>query len=136
MRVYSTQPLTQPTILSRTSRLTHPPVLQRGTKYLAYGPGVPAPWNANAIPPSDAVPPTPVTAKSKEFPNGVSGKDAPVKSVLPDARLYATWDYEPKDFKVPLVSATRRARGGTVQGGSGVISLALGPRGRSGSKIG
>lgn len=84
------------------------------------------------------MPPTPVTAKSKEFPNGVSGKgeDALMKPVLPDARLYATWDYEPKDFKVPLTSTVRRSRAGNIQGGSGVISLALGPRGRSGNKVG
>jgi hypothetical protein len=63
-----------------------------------------------------------------------SGKseDSPVKPVLPDARLYATWDYDPKDFRVPLRSTTQtRGRMGSVQGGSGVISLALGPRGKN-----
>ncbi|KAF9460465.1 hypothetical protein BDZ94DRAFT_1324056 [Collybia nuda] len=127
-----------PAILSRTSRLTHPPVLQRGSKHLVYGPGVPAPWNANTIPPSDAIPPTPMTAKLKEIPNGVGGKggDPPAKPVLPDARLYATWDYEPRDFKVPLTPTARRGRTGNAQSGNGVISLALGQRGRSGSKLG
>lgn len=121
-----------PAILTRTSRLSHPPVLQRGSKLLVYGPGVPAPWNANSPTPADANPP--LSAKLKEGINGTSGKseDSPVKPVLPDARLYATWDYEPKDFRVPLASTTRtRGRMGSVQGGSGVISLALGPRGKS-----
>jgi len=124
--------VSQPAILARTSRLSHPPVLQRGSKLLVYGPGVPAPWNAHTLTPADAVPP--MSAKLKEGINGISGKseDSLVKPVLPDARLYATWDYEPKDFRVPL-GPTLRARGrmGSIQGGSGVISLALGPRGKS-----
>jgi Wiskott-Aldrich syndrome protein len=75
-----------------------------------------------------------MSAKPKEGINGMSGKseESPVKPVLPDARLYATWDYDAKDFRVPLGSNTRaRGRMGSVQGGSGVISLALGPRGKS-----
>ena len=122
----------QPAILTRTSRLSHPPVLQRGSKLLVYGPGVPAPWNTNSATSADAAPP--MSAKPKEGVNGtnVKSEDSLVKPVLPDARVYATWDYDPKDFRVPLGSSTRsRGRMGSVQGGSGVISLALGPRGKS-----
>lgn len=75
-----------------------------------------------------------MSGKPKEL-NGLV-KEPAVKTVLPDARLYATWDYEPKDFRVPLVSAPRnRGRIGSVQGGSGVISLAgLSGKGRTVSK--
>jgi hypothetical protein len=120
----------QPAILARTSRLSHPPVLQRGSKLLVYGSGVPAPWNANSLMPADAIPPT--STKPKEGINGTGGKseDCQVKPVLPDARLYATWDYEPKDFRAPMASTRTRGRMGSVQGGSGAISLALGPRGK------
>ncbi|KAF8154078.1 hypothetical protein B0H34DRAFT_720219 [Crassisporium funariophilum] len=113
-----------PAILARTSRLSHPPVLYRGTKPLVYGTGIPAPWNANALPSADAVPPTPLTAKPKD-PAVTNGKDSPVKAAIPDARLYATWDYETKDFKVPLASLARgRGRIGSIQAsGSGMISL-------------
>ena len=92
--------LTQPTILARTSRLSHPPVLYRGPKPLTYGTGIPAPWNANPLPSTsnvDHMPPaTPLTAKPKD--SMVNGKDTPSKPNIPDARLYATWDYETKDL--------------------------------------
>lgn len=108
----------------------------RGPKLLVYGAGVPAPWNANALPPADAPPSTPATAKAKDkgAVNGLASKgEVLVKPALPDARLYATWEYEPKDFRVPLAPTVRnRGRMGSVQGGSGVISLALGPRARAG----
>ncbi|TFK37668.1 hypothetical protein BDQ12DRAFT_652775 [Crucibulum laeve] len=115
-----------PAILARVTRLGHPPVLHRGTKPLTYGGGIPAPWNANAIPPTgDAIPPTPVTAKPKDAANG---NDPLIKPVIPDARLFATWDFQQKDFKTPL-NGTRARRLGSMQvGGSGVISLGLGPR--------
>ncbi|RDB23589.1 Serine/threonine-protein kinase STY46 [Hypsizygus marmoreus] len=119
-----------PTIMARTSRLTHPPALQRGSKVLVYGSGVPAPWNANALPLAGALPATPAPGKAKDT-EGTRG-ESPIKPALPDARLYATWDYEPKDFRIPLVPTSRnRTRMGSVQGGSGVISLALGSRGKS-----
>jgi hypothetical protein len=120
----------QPAILTRTSRLSHPPVLQRGPKLLVYGPGVAAPWNANSPTPADVVPL--MSVKLKEGSGAMSGKaeDPSIKPVLPDARLYATWDYDAKDFRVPL-GATARTRGrmGSVQQGG--ISLALGSRGKS-----
>ncbi|PPQ90263.1 hypothetical protein CVT25_013088 [Psilocybe cyanescens] len=120
-------------ILARTSRLAHPPVLHRGSRPLIYGPGIPAPWNANAVSSgTDPVPPTPMASKPKDAPppNGSSSKDSPVKPVLPDARLFATWDYEPKDFKVPLAPVVRsRNRMGSMQAsGSGLISLPVSSR--------
>ncbi|KAF5376114.1 hypothetical protein D9615_007772 [Tricholomella constricta] len=104
------------TILSRTSRLTHPPPLQRGPKLLVYGGGVPAPWNANALPAAGEVPGTPaVGSRAKDSKDKDEG---PVKATLPDARLYATWECEVKDFRVPLVTRGR-GRMGSVAGGSG-----------------
>jgi len=112
-----------PTILTRTSRLSHPPVLHRGSKPLIYGSGIPAPWNANPLPSIDPIPSTPLAAKPKD--SMLNGKDLPPKPIISDARLYATWDYETKDFRVPLVPFARgRSRMGSIQAsGSGVISL-------------
>ena len=85
-----------------------------------YGSGIPASWNANAPPTIDARPSTPGVAKLKDKEKETA--DAAAKPVLPDARLYATWDYESKDFRIPLASTVRpRARMGPTQ--SGVISL-------------
>ena len=113
-------------------------MLYRGTKQLIYGNGTAAPWNANTAPLADAIPPTPIVGKSKDI-NGLTNgkvKEPPAKATLPDARLYATWDYEQKSFKVPLAPAPRnRGRMGSIQGGSGVISLGL-AGGRSGKKVG
>ncbi|KAG6852764.1 hypothetical protein C0991_009261 [Blastosporella zonata] len=77
-----------PPIVSRTNRLTHPPPLQRGTELLVYGTGVPAPWNANVLPPVDGA--------------GDEEKEKAVKAALGDARLYATWKVENKDFRVGI----------------------------------
>ncbi|KAG6898019.1 hypothetical protein C0992_007015 [Termitomyces sp. T32_za158] len=80
-------------IVSRVSRLTHPPPLQRGTKLLVYGNGVPAPWNANG------------PGGDKEEDEG-QGK----KSGLGDARLFATWEVEAKDFRVGIGPRRTRSR--------------------------
>ncbi|KAJ3512170.1 hypothetical protein NLJ89_g3678 [Agrocybe chaxingu] len=120
--------LSQPAILARTSRLSHPPILYRGTKPLIYGSGIPAPWNANAISVGgDAVPATPATSKPKDAP-GANGKDSPEKPILPDARLFATWDYDTKDFKAPLAPRGRARMGSMQASGSGVISLPMSSR--------
>ncbi|KIM41702.1 hypothetical protein M413DRAFT_444944 [Hebeloma cylindrosporum] len=119
-----------PAILTRTSRLTHPPVLHRGTKPLTYGSGIAAPWNANPVASApDAIPPTPLTSKPKDTPT-TNGRDTPAKPILPDARLYATWDYETKDFRMPLAPPPRgRGRMGSMQAsGSGVNSLPVASR--------
>lgn len=117
MTLFSTM---KPSIYTRTSRLTHPLPLQRGPKPLVYGSGIPAPWNANAPPTIDTRPSTPGAAKLKDKEKETA--DAAAKPVLPDARFYATWDYETKDFKIPLTSMVRsRTRMGPTP--SGVISL-------------
>ncbi|KAF9451317.1 hypothetical protein P691DRAFT_699504 [Macrolepiota fuliginosa MF-IS2] len=129
-----------PVVMNRTTRLAHPPVLHRGTKPLLYGRGIPAPWNSHATPPSDNpnVPATPIasTAKEKDRENG----EAPPKPLMPDAQLFATWDFETKDYKVPLPSAHRHRNQvrSAPSGSSGVISLPLNatPRTKSGPKHG
>ncbi|KAJ7075631.1 hypothetical protein B0H15DRAFT_916670 [Mycena belliarum] len=80
-----------PPIYARVTRLTHPPPLARGTTLLKYGSGVPAPWNA----PEDRAGDKDVT------------KEREAREVkIPDARVYATWEYETKDFR----TVTRRPR--------------------------
>ncbi|EAU87618.2 hypothetical protein CC1G_09715 [Coprinopsis cinerea okayama7 len=106
-----------PAILSRSTRLTHPPMLYRGSKPLVYGRGVPAPWNVAPLP-DPANPSTPSSSK----PNGKDKEtdpDAP-KPAMADALLFATWDYDKKDYRVPLPRHGSRNR---VAGGSGVITL-------------
>ncbi|THU97900.1 hypothetical protein K435DRAFT_857231 [Dendrothele bispora CBS 962.96] len=131
-----------PAILSRTSRLSHPGVLTRDGKQLTYGNGVPAPWNANAPLPDVSV--GAATKKDGQV-NGSATKDSTLSVVLPDARLYATWDHEPKDYRLPLSSTTRgraaRLGSGNTSGSSkmasgsgGMVSLTV--RGRSASKAG
>jgi Wiskott-Aldrich syndrome protein len=116
----------QPAILNRSTRLAHPPVLQRGSKPLVYGHGVAAPWNSNPIPPTDAngVPQTPIAAKSKD--NSVNGKadEETPKPAIPDALLFATWDYDSKDFRVPL--PRHRGRMGSIAAGGSSSSGASG----------
>ncbi|KAG6915093.1 hypothetical protein DXG01_013472 [Tephrocybe rancida] len=87
-----------PVIMMRTGRLSHPPPLQRGAKPLVYGTGVPAPWNANVLPPVDGT--------------GEEEKEKKEKAALGDARLYATWEVENKDFRVGI--APRRTRNNVV----------------------
>ncbi|KAF8259692.1 hypothetical protein EI94DRAFT_1750881 [Lactarius quietus] len=101
-------------VLSRITRLSHPAVLQRGSEKLTYGPGVPAPWNSD----KSSVPiPVPSMVKGKEqLTNGLTngkGKDGEKEPVLPDARLFATWEHEQKSFREPL-TVPRRARQGSV----------------------
>ncbi|KAJ7222465.1 hypothetical protein GGX14DRAFT_388267 [Mycena pura] len=71
-----------PPIYARVTRLAHPGPLSRGTKLLTYGPGVPAPWNA----PED------------KNPDAAKERDAR-EPRIPDARVYATWEYESKDYR-------------------------------------
>ncbi|EPQ55838.1 hypothetical protein GLOTRDRAFT_76055 [Gloeophyllum trabeum ATCC 11539] len=100
-------------VYTRTTRLTHPPVLMKGTQKLTYGPGMNAPWNSMAAP-------TPAggKAKDKDKDKEPEEKDEAPK-VLPDARFYATWDYEPKVFWDPIRGIPKRARQGSIQvGGS------------------
>ncbi|PPR02830.1 hypothetical protein CVT24_002227 [Panaeolus cyanescens] len=116
-----------PQIHTRTTRLSHPPVLHRGTKPLLYGAGIPAPWNMNALPDGPSAPGAPPPTPKDKDGGEKDSSDKAAKPLLPDARLYATWDHETKDFKVPLTShrpvAHGRSRLGSIQTGSGGITL-------------
>lgn len=77
----------------------------------------------------------------KKEANGVpNGKDpeAEQKS-LPDARLYATWNYEQKHFQEPLNAvAAKRGRMGSIQSGMSGSGTTMGippSRARSESKV-
>ena len=67
---------------------------------------------------------TPAPGKGKEtngMPNGKEkDKDKEAARPLPDARLYATWNYEQKRFEEPLMT---RRRVGSVAGGVGGVSM-------------
>ena len=103
---------------ARTVRINHPPVLQRGTQKLTYGPGVNAPWNASFSPVPAATPATNAGGKDG-MPNGKEKeKDAAPARPLPDARYYATWSYEAKRFDEPLPPAQMRRRMGSMAGAS------------------
>lgn len=114
----------QPPMHRRTTRLGHPPVLMRGSQKLLYGPPVNAPWNSS-IQPSAATPvgvsgPTLANGKvnGKDDPGakGKDGKDVAGAGKIPDARLYATWDYEQKHFWEPLaLGRGLKAKGAQVQ---------------------
>jgi len=113
-----------------------------------------------------AVPPTPSSTttgsalpsprnKSKEREAENGGENGKVgegndKPLIPDAQLFATWDFESKDYKVPLASsvvvgsASRLHRGkvsregggdaagvGVVASGSASSLLSVGAGGRS-----
>lgn len=87
----------------------HPPVLSRGAQKLTYGPGINAPWNSG--PAGPATTPAPSSAKVlKKEERDTREQPKP----LPDARLYATWSWEEKNFRESLVPA-RRPRMGSVQ---------------------
>lgn len=110
----------QPAIQARTSRLSHPPVLYRGTKAVVYGAGIPAPWNSN-----------PTLQEGIAVPAKDKAKDG-TKPLLPDAKLYATWDYDSKDFRVAIAPSARpRTRMSSLNtqpagSGTGLISLPVG----------
>lgn len=152
--------------MNRITRLAHPPVLYRGTKPLYYGRGIPAPWNSHPVPSMTTtdggvvVPPTPNSTtsasslalalpsprmKAKDHrevenggENGSVGEGSERKSLILDAQLFATWDFESKDFKVPVAgsvmlgSASRMHRGkvsrevGREVGGVGVDGVGVG----------
>lgn len=146
-------------VVNRLSRLAHPPVLTRGSKPILYGPGIPAPWNSHTTQTdNNSIPATPATPKHKDKDKDKEKEgetaQAPPRPLIPDAQLYATWDFESKDYKLPLPSSSSlptlsshphrhlRNRVGSVHGtgvagssSSGIISLAA-TRSRSGSKHG
>ena len=106
---------------SRTTKVSHPPVLMRGAQKLTYGPGVSAPWNSGTgVPGAASAAATAVT--TPQLPNGVKGakdkereKAPAVPKPLPDARMFATWNWDQKSYKEPLSQFHRRTRTGSVQ---------------------
>ncbi|EGN94878.1 hypothetical protein SERLA73DRAFT_114335 [Serpula lacrymans var. lacrymans S7.3] len=113
----------------RTTRLAHPPALQRGTQKLHYGPGVNAPWNANSGTLVGAGTPTSHPNKDPDASGSQNGKEVS-SNVLPDAQLFATWEYDAKHYQEAL-PVGRRSRVGTFSSPS--VALSLGGRpGKSG----
>ncbi|KAI5119342.1 hypothetical protein M0805_004019 [Coniferiporia weirii] len=106
-------------VFNRATRVNPPPPLVNTTskeKFL-YGMGMPAPWNANPLGQPAAAVPSKDKGKSKdgagkgdggdEEGHG-KGKDADKDaSVLADATLFATWDWDPHDYRLPLLSNKR-----------------------------
>lgn len=107
---------TKNSVHTRTTRLGHPPVLSRGAQKLTYGPGVNAIWNSGPT-----IASTPAPLPGGKPPKEADGKDGQLQKVLVDARMYATWNYEEKHYKEPLVVG-RRARMGSLQIGVGGVS--------------
>jgi hypothetical protein len=85
----------------RLQRLPVPIPQQRDARKLLYGPGLPAPWNAAA----------PEKAEEKGKKKEIKAPESVTK--LPDATMFATWDWETKDFRAPL--PPRRMRAMTLQ---------------------
>ena len=93
----------QGAVLARATRLTHPPVLQRGSQKLIYGSGISAPWNSSQT--------GAATQASKGGDEATAnGQDAP-SFTLPDAQMFATWDHEPKHYQDPLAGKRGRVVG-------------------------
>jgi hypothetical protein len=122
----------QGAVLSRVTRLSHPTVLQRGPEKLTYGTGVPAPWNNPDKSPAPL--PVPSVSMGKELlANGLTngkGKEVEKGPVLPDARLFATWEHEQKTFRDPL-TIPRRARQGSVHTSLAISNVPGRARGES-----
>lgn len=106
-------------------------MLIRNSEKLTYGPGVPAHWNKTAVPILPAgvtAGPTPTVNLSNGVPNGkgkekakdsdkdkdklANGEAAEKDRVWPDARFYATWEYEQKSFRAELVPPRKAKQGG------------------------
>ncbi|KIJ47368.1 hypothetical protein M422DRAFT_45895 [Sphaerobolus stellatus SS14] len=77
-----------PSLLTRATQVLPPSPLERNNQRLLYGPPIPAPWNS-----TQGV----VDKKDKD-----DEDDEEENKVLADAHLFATWDYDPKDFRGPL----------------------------------
>ncbi|KAI5990460.1 hypothetical protein EDD15DRAFT_2388816 [Pisolithus albus] len=94
-------------VQARTTRLTHPPVLQRGSQKLIYGPGISAPWNSSLASggPTGQQQQQPQKQQPQPSKSGedslANGRETP-SFTLPDAQMFATWDYEVKRYQDPL----------------------------------
>lgn len=91
-------------IFNRTSKLSNPPVMIVDGKQLTYGVGIPAPWNSSSATTTTT---DPTTGKKEEKPCAV-----------PDAKLYATWDTETKNYKEHLGRGRQGGRTGKSMLGS------------------
>ncbi|KAG0699219.1 hypothetical protein DFH29DRAFT_983615 [Suillus ampliporus] len=95
-----------PSVLARTTRLVHPPVLQRGSQKLYYG----------------AASGAPTGTKGKDDTTANGRGNAPLTFTLPDAQMFATWNFEAKRPQESLV--VRRGRGAPASG----LTLSVGNR--------
>lgn len=93
-----------------------PPPLIRNDQKLLYGPPVPAPWNTTSG----------VNAGEGKGVKGSKDNDDEEEEedkVLSDAHLFATWDYDPKDFRASLPIPKRGSKVGMgVGGANGIVS--------------
>lgn len=89
-------------IYRKITRTLPPPALQRDNRKLTYGPGIPAPWNSKPFDDKSNA----NKFKEKEKEKEKNNVDGGVKLV--DALMYATWDWDAKDFRTPL--APRRGK--------------------------
>jgi hypothetical protein len=88
-------------VIARTTRLIPPPPLLRNDQKLLYGPPVPAPWNSTS-----AVGEGKGVKGAKDNEEDEEEEDR----VISDAHLFATWDYDPKDFRASLPMARRGSK--------------------------
>ncbi|KAF8512095.1 hypothetical protein BU17DRAFT_54245 [Hysterangium stoloniferum] len=98
-------------VLGRTTRILPPPPLERNDQKLLYGPPIPAPWNLNG------------NVGEGKGQKGGKDKDKNEEEedeadrVLADAHLFATWDYDTKDFRAISTSGRRASKFVTGFGG-------------------
>lgn len=114
----------------------------RSTEKLFYGTGTPAPWNNSHLKPPPASTNI-IGKKAKEaLTNGKAAEPKPVavneKAEVVDATLYATWDWDRKDFRIPLPPGKRSRQSFSIPGagtrsGTG-ISIVTGSTGGHSSR--
>ena len=98
-------------MVARATRLIPPPPLVRNDQKLLYGPPVPAPWNT-------------LSGVNGGEGRGVKGgkdnddEEEEEDRVLSDAHLFATWDYDTKDFRAGLPMGRRGSKIGLGFGGA------------------
>ncbi|KAH9976743.1 hypothetical protein BGW80DRAFT_1456843 [Lactifluus volemus] len=128
-------------VLSRITRLSHPPSSNVDLKSSLHhhrtafaAAGAPAAANDGKSSSSSSM------AKGKELllANGLTngkGKEVEKGPVLPDARLFATWEHEQKSFRDPL-AMPRRARQGSVHTSLSMSNVPGRARGESRAGVG
>lgn len=115
----------QSPVIARTTRLIPPLPLVRNDQKLLYGPPVPAPWNTLSV----------VNAGEGKGTKGGKDNDDEEEEedrVLSDAHLFATWDFDSKDFRAGLPTARRGAKVGLgFSGANGTVPSMKRKRGDS-----